>query len=85
MMMYKDLIKDPIGEMQKMYSYFNITFTKDSEQGLNAYLEGDAERRRKFGVHTKHDMEHFGITHEMLESEFTVYHEFISKYTNDVL
>ena len=84
-MMYKEMITDPIAEMQKMYRYYNVEFTQESERGLKAYLKEDPERRRKFGVHANHSMEHFGITHEMLRKEFGVYIEFMSKYTDDIV
>ena len=72
---YENLVGDPIGEVKKMYSYFNIQFTEDTERHLKKYVENDPSK--KYGVH-KYSLSDFEITEERLRTEFTVYDKYMS-------
>ncbi len=82
-MIYKDLISDSLTEVKKMYSYFNIKFTEDTERHLVKYLENDP-KKTKYGTF-KYSMSEFGISEERLKREFVVYSNFMSKFTDDVI
>ncbi len=78
-MMYEDLMTDPLGEAKKMYKYFNIIFTEDTQQRLLKYIKNDPNhpKKSKHGPH-KYSISEFAITEEKLGREFADYNAYMS-------
>ena len=77
---YANLVADPLGEVKKMYNYFNISFTEDTERHLRKYLKNDP-KKTKYGTH-KYSMDKFQLTDKRLEREFAVYNSYMSACEN---
>ena len=82
-MMYKDLVKNPLPEVKKMYQYFNIPYTDATESYLKSYIDNDP-KKKKYGAH-KYTMDEYGISVERLKREFAVYDKFMSEFTDKVI
>jgi hypothetical protein len=67
---YPDLMKDPIGEMRKLYARFDEPFTPEAEAGMTRLL---AEAPQ--GKHGKHSysLEEFGLTATGVRAHFKDY------------
>lgn len=67
---YKDLMKDPIGEMRKLYAHFDEPLTPEAEAAMVKYL---AEAPQ--GKHGKHvySLEEFGLTATGIRTHFKDY------------
>jgi hypothetical protein len=68
--MYSDLLRDPIGEMRKVYGKLGDEFTPQAEAGMTAWLKENPQGR--FGSH-EHGLEEFGLTPEDLTPWFEGY------------
>jgi len=69
---YDDLIKDPKGEMKKIYDHFGLRWTKETEEGISKAIK---ERPQgKHGAHKYHAAT-YGFTEDELEEVFKDYHE----------
>lgn len=69
---YEDQVRDPIGEMRKLYARFDEPFTAEAEAGMTAYLAGNPQ-----GKHGKHSytLEDYGLTREGVHAHFKDYCE----------
>ena len=67
---YTDLMKNPIGEMRKLYARFDEPFTPEAEAGMTRLL---AEAPQ--GKHGKHvySLEEFGLTAAGIRAHFKDY------------
>jgi hypothetical protein len=67
---YADLMRDPIGEMRKLYAHFDEPFTPEAEVAMHKYL---AEAPQ--GKHGKHvySLEEFGLTKAGVRAHFKDY------------
>ena len=63
--------------MRKMYDYFGMTLTPQTESAMRNYLENDP-KKTIYGAH-KYTLEEFGLTKEDLRVEFKEYVELMSK------
>jgi len=67
---YADLMRDPLGEMYKLYQKLGEELTPDAEAGMRAWLASNPQGR--FGSHT-HGLDEFGLTQRDLEPYFESY------------
>jgi hypothetical protein len=67
---YKDLVRDPIGTVQKIYEYFGYNFTSDFEERMKEYLYQNP--KNKHGIH-KYYPEQFGLDAGMIHKAFAEY------------
>lgn len=67
---YADLMKDPIGEMRKVYQRFDEPFTPQAEKGMRAHLADNPQ-----GKHGKHAyaLEDYGLTRAGVRAHFADY------------
>ena len=70
---------DPLDEMRKMYDYFGMTLTPQTESAIRNYLENDP-KKTTYGAH-KYTLEEFGISMDEIKEEFKEYIEIMSKTT----
>ena len=64
-------LSDPMGEMRKMYSYFGIELSSETEEAWTTYLNNDPIKK-KYPKH-KYTMADFNLTKEELAEEFREY------------
>lgn len=69
---YGDLVKDPLGEMRKLYARFDDLFTPEAESAMQATL--DANPKGKHGKH-EYRLEDYGLTREGVHAHFRDYTE----------
>ena len=69
---YKDLMRDPIAEMEKLYAWLGDDFTPDVEQAMRHWI--DTHPQNQFGKH-KYSLEEFGQSRESLAPIFGEYVE----------
>ncbi|MCJ8159922.1 sulfotransferase, partial [Sphingomonas sp. LaA6.9] len=69
---YEDQVRDPIGEMRKLYARFDEPFTAEAEAGMAAYLACNPQ-----GKHGKHSyaLEDYGLTRAGVHAHFKDYCE----------
>ena len=72
-------ILDPMGEMRKMYDYFGMTLTPQTESAMGHYMNNDP-KKTVYGQH-KYTLQEFGLTIDDLKEEFKEYIEMMSKTT----
>ena len=66
--------------MRKLYAYFGITLTAETELAWKRYLDNDP-KKKKYGNH-KYTLEEYGLTREILAEEFKEYIDIMSKKIN---
>jgi hypothetical protein len=69
---YKDLMRDPIAEMRKLYDWLGDDFTHDIESAMGHWI--DSHPKNQFGKH-KYTLEEFGQSRESLSPIFDDYVE----------
>lgn len=74
---YKDLISDPLTEMEKLYEWLGDEFTADIERSMREWV--DSHPQNQFGKH-KYALEEFGQSRESLEP---IFGEYCEKYGLD--
>jgi hypothetical protein len=67
---YAALMRDPIGEVKKLYAHFGEPFTADAHSRMTAYLGNNAQG--KHGQHT-YSLEEYGLTKEQVREHFREY------------
>lgn len=69
---YADIMKNPIGEVERIYAHFGDTFTPEARSAMERYM---AENPK--GKHGKHDysLEDYGLTRDRVHAEFADYIE----------
>ena len=82
-MMYNTFVQNTLPEVRKIYDYFHIPYTEETERKLQTYLDY-GPKKNKYGVHS-YSLEKYGITMAQLKQEFTVYETFMSRFTDDVI
>ena len=68
------MIKDPIAEMNNVYSFINEDFSDQAENAMQAWKE---ENQHEMGSH-RYSLEEFGLESTFIETNF-------SKYTNQYI
>ena len=67
---YADVMRDPIGEVRKIYAHFDEPFTPEAEAAMQAYM---AENQQgKHGKHT-YSLEEYGLTKDGVRAQFADY------------
>lgn len=77
---YADVMKDPIGEIRKLYGHFDETFTAEAEAAMNDMLSNNP--KGKFGKH-EYTLEEYGLDREMIHERFGEYCERFNIPTKD--
>jgi hypothetical protein len=67
---YTDLMRDPIGEMKRLYKHFDEPFTAEAEAAMIAYMKGN--QQGKHGRHT-YSVEEYGLTREQVRAHYRDY------------
>ena len=70
---------DPLAEMRKMYYYFGMTMTLETELAMDNYMNNDP-KKTTYGVH-KYTLEQFGLSVDEIKEEFKEYIEIMLKTT----
>ena len=65
---YNLLVENPLGEIRKIYDYFKLSLSGDSEQKMVDYINNDP-KKLKYGKH-KYSLEEFNLTKEDIREEF---------------
>ena len=65
--------------MRKLYAYFRITLTAETEFAWKKYLDNDP--KKKYGSRN-YTLEEYGLTREILAEEFKEYIDIMSKRIN---
>ena len=71
---FLNMIKDPIAEMNNVYSFINEDFSDQAENAMQAWKE---ENQHEMGSH-RYSLEEFGLESTFIETNF-------SKYTNQYI
>jgi hypothetical protein len=67
---YADMMRDPIGELRRLYAWAGDEFTPEVESRMAAWLAENPQGR--FGKH-EYDLDQFGVTKHELEPWFADY------------
>ncbi len=69
---YKALVRDPLGEMRKLYAHFDEPLTPEAESAMQAFLAANPK-----GKHGKHEysLADFGLTRDGVREHFRGYIE----------
>ena len=69
---YSEFIKDPIKEIERIYSYFDMSFSDETAHKMKSFLASN-----KHGKHGKHSykLEDFGYNKENLRKDFEFYNK----------
>jgi len=67
---YADQLRDPIGEMKKLYRHFDEPWTEAAEQAMVAYVAANPQ-----GRHGKHEysLEEYGLSKGLIRERFNDY------------
>ncbi len=71
---YKDLIKDPISEINRIYKFIDIPLTEKAERGMNEWINKNPQNR--YGTHS-YSIDSFGMSEADIDILFSSY---ISKF-----
>lgn len=69
---YQDVMRDPIGEIEKIYAHFNEPFSTDAKQAMQRYMDNNP--KGKLGRHS-YALEDYGLTADSVRSRFKDYCE----------
>ena len=69
---YYDLLKDPMGELRKVYEFAGIEFNEDAIRAAEETRKKNVQHR--YGKHVYH-LEDFGLTREKIEQQYQFYRE----------
>jgi hypothetical protein len=67
---YADMMRDPIGEMKKLYQHFSEPFTAEAEAAMTAYMKKN--QQGKHGAHT-YSVEDYGLTRKQVRAHYKDY------------
>jgi hypothetical protein len=76
---YADVMRDPIGEVKKIYARFDEPFTPEAESAMRAFLENNPQG--KHGRHT-YSLEDYGLTKQQIRARYKNYVETFRIPTN---
>lgn len=69
---YQDVMRDPIGEIKKLYARFDEPWTQAAEDAMNHFMANNP--KGKFGKH-EYSLEEYGLTKEIVRERFADYCE----------
>ena len=67
---YEAVMRDPIGEIERIYAHFDEPFTPQARRAMEAYLA--ANPKGKFGKHV-YALEDYGLTREQIRERYRAY------------
>ena len=67
---YVDTVRDPTGEVRRIYAHFGEPFTREAQAAMDDYMA--ANPKGKHGKHEYH-LEEYGLTREGVHAEFADY------------
>jgi hypothetical protein len=67
---YRDLVRDPVGQIARVYEFAGIPLTPDARRRIEQARSVNV--RHKYGVHA-YRLQDFGLTREMVAEEFAEY------------
>lgn len=67
---YADVMRDPIGEVKKVYQHFDEPFTAEAEAAMQAFMQNN--QQGKHGKHT-YSLEDYGLTKEQVRAHYKDY------------
>ena len=71
---YKELVKDPLTMIKKIYAKFRIEMTDEAVDKLQKYI--DSHPQNKFGTH-QYSLDKYGLSFEDVKREFKPYEEYM--------
>jgi hypothetical protein len=74
---YKNIMGDPIGTVQKLYSQLGMTFSPDTRQAMQTWL--DNNKQDKYGRHV-YSLDQFGLTQDDIQREWAEYQNHFRDY-----
>ncbi len=69
---YADVMRDPIGEIKKVYQHFGESFTAEAEAAMNGFMQNNPQG--KHGKHT-YSLADYGLTKEEIRARYRDYCE----------
>lgn len=69
---FADTLTQPLEVVRSIYDYLGISFPEETRERMQAYLE--AHRREKRPLH-EYGLEHYGLSEEQIETDFSAYRE----------
>jgi len=67
---YRDLVREPISTVQRIYQYFDLPFTRQAKDGMEKFLKENP--KDKHGSHS-YSLPQFGLSAELVTSYFNEY------------
>jgi len=67
---YRDLIKDPVGVIRRIYEYFGYPFSEEFKTRIVKWL--DENPKEKHGIH-RYSLDQFGLTPDSVAKQFAAY------------
>ena len=74
---YVDLVRDPMAVVRTVYDRFGWRLEEPAGDGMEAWLQRQAERRRRQTRH-RYRLEDYGLTPEQVDAAFAPYLDFIA-------
>jgi len=71
---FKDMAKDPVVTIKRIYSKFNLPYSADFEQRMRAWLDDPGHRPDRYGRYP-YSLEPFGLEREDVARMFADYSE----------
>ena len=71
---YKDLVKDPLTVIKKIYARFRIEMTDEAPKKMQDYI--DSHPQNKFGKH-EYSLEKYGLTLEDFKRDLKPYEDYM--------
>ncbi|MBW1902171.1 MAG: sulfotransferase [Deltaproteobacteria bacterium] len=69
---FKDILADPLGTIEGIYSHFGFPLKDDVRRNMETYLEN--KPRSKYGKH-KYSLAQFGLTESLVRERFAAYYD----------
>ncbi len=69
-MQYADVVRDPIGEIKKVYKHFDEPLSAEAEAAMNAFMQNN--QQGKHGKHT-YALEDYGLSKEQVRAHYKDY------------
>ena len=74
MVVYKELVKDPLTMIKRIYAKFRIEMTDSAVERFQQYI--DSHPQNKFGKH-KYSLEKYGLSFEDVKRELKPYENYM--------
>ncbi|MDO7840776.1 sulfotransferase family protein [Sphingomonas immobilis] len=73
---HRELFRDPLAAMQKVYDHFGLPFTAEAEQAARAWLSNPAQHKSSI----RFTLADFGLTEDEVDAAFGPYRERFAEY-----